>query len=84
MKLTTSMNVEHLVALLLQPGIQSAITSYKSSAPDYNGEGVAGYVHVNVEFEIQCLEKFTKLYMQFRNRETYVAVGKIRSDLKIK
>lgn len=63
MKFSTTMCHSHLISMLLQPeDFQNCVNSYKSTAPDIRNEGMAGYMEVQVEFDVKSLIGFANLF----------------------
>lgn len=63
MKITEKMCHSHLLWMLINAeDFEQAIRSYSATTPAYQFEGVAGYVETTVTFDVNDLEKLTKLY----------------------
>lgn len=63
MKLSLTTCYSHLLFMLMHGDkFEQAVTSFKSSAPNFTGEGFNGYIEVSVEFEIKNLTVFAELF----------------------
>ena len=67
MKLEVKMCHSHLLKMLMcAKQMQNAVHSYSATSPDYNAEGVAGYIETTVTFMILDLRAFVDLYEETR------------------
>ena len=67
MKLEVKMRHSHLLKMLMcAKQMQNAVHSYSATSPDYNAEGVAGYIETTVTFMILDLRAFVDLYEETR------------------
>lgn len=62
MKVITTICHSQLVSMLCQPErFENAVVRYTSTAPDIKGEGINGYMEVEVEFVVRDMTLFAAL-----------------------
>jgi len=63
MKILVTTCYSHLLYMILQgEKFQHAVYKYSSSSPDFQHEGVLGYVEVKLDIDIKNLESFAELW----------------------
>lgn len=71
MKLITNTCYSHIIYMQQQPALwNEAIHKAHIGKPDFNAEGIAGYIQTDIEFEIANIEAFSKLWMSWYTEET--------------
>lgn len=56
----------HLVYLMLSgEDFEQAINNVQFSSPNFAHEGLAGYIEVDVTFDVKDLKKFAEIYLNY-------------------